>query len=277
MRSTQTACRAEARRAKADRGSNRRPIRLNPMRDKPARFRQISNELKQRCGGEMGDKFSFPAPPQTAPIHSRMTSASNTIEEEIHLAPSQLWMLPLLLWRMICAWFAGEAEFLSQARSQGATVETWEDHLLDLAIAEWNISALLSESSRRLLAGEPLDYRFIRISPMPADWRPAVVEDSQHLLQRFEAVARFHADPEAAIRAHAADILLAATSPLRLPASPASTSPGLRPVEANASIIVLICRSDCLPMSRSDRGRWRPRTCAADGGGWRGMRKCIPP
>jgi hypothetical protein len=117
----------------------------------------------------------------------------------------KLWMLPLILLAMICSFFSNEREFIRDHRKKRSTLTNWEDHILDLVEAEWNIDALKAEGARRLLAGEPLDFSTIRIPPPPDDWQP-LVTDAADLLRRFEAVAGFHSDPETFIRRHAARI-----------------------------------------------------------------------
>ena len=203
-----------------------------------------------------------------------MTHAAHIAEEDVKLELSQLWMLPLILFQMICSFFANERRFIRDHRRKRSSLTNWEDHILDLVEAEWNIDALKAEGARRLLAGDPLDFQTIRIPPPPDDWQP-LVQDAADLLRRFEAVAGFHADPETYIRRHAARISdRARRDPLRLDASHRSTSPGLRPVEAIGTANTdLAHRTVCLPMSRSDRRGHRAaltiaRSCARDGGGW---------
>ncbi|MDP3740644.1 MAG: hypothetical protein Q8R02_24875 [Hyphomonadaceae bacterium] len=184
-------------------------------------------------------------------------------------------MLPLILFRMICSFFQNEQAFIQEHRRKGVAPKDWQDHIPDLVEAEWAIDAIKAEGARRLLAGQPIDFYSIRIPAPPDDWQP-IVHDAADLMRRFEAVASFHADPEKFIRRHAERLVV--RNPLRLDASHRSTSPGLRPVEANGtSLIFLIRRSNCLPMSRSDRGRWMVASSRPDGGGWRGRRKSIPP
>jgi hypothetical protein len=117
----------------------------------------------------------------------------------------KLWMLPLILFQMICSFFTNERQFIRDHRRKRSSLTNWEDHILDLVEAEWNIDALKAEGARRLLAGDPLDFQTIRIPPPPDDWQP-LVQDAADLLRRFEAVAGFHADPETYIRRHAARI-----------------------------------------------------------------------
>src|SRR5262249_58740800 len=69
---------------------------------------------------------------------------------------------------------------------------------------------LKAEGARRILAGEPLDLASLMIGMPPQDllWNPPRSAIAMHL--RFEAIARFHADPEAAIRRYAARIAVRA-------------------------------------------------------------------
>jgi hypothetical protein len=133
-----------------------------------------------------------------------MTQADH-IAEDVRLELHQLWMLPLILFRMICSFFQTEQAFLREQRKKGSTPKAWEDHILDLVEAEWAIAAIKAEGARRLLASEPIDFSTIRIPAPPDDWQP-IVTDAADLMRRFEAIAGFHADPEKFIRRHAARI-----------------------------------------------------------------------
>jgi len=132
-----------------------------------------------------------------------MTHADHIAEDD--RPELKLWMLPLILVAMICSFFANERDFIRDHRKKRSPLTNWEDHILDLVEAEWNIDALKAEGARRLLAGEPIDFSTIRIPPPPDDWQP-LVHDAADLMRRFEAVASFHADPETYIRRHAARI-----------------------------------------------------------------------
>jgi hypothetical protein len=132
-----------------------------------------------------------------------MTHADHIAEDKT--PELKLWMLPLILFQMICSFFGNERDFIREHRKKHSSLANWEDHILDLVEAEWNIDALKAEGARRLLAGEPLDFSTIRIPPPPDDWQP-LVKDAADLLRRFEAVASFHTDPETFIRRHAARI-----------------------------------------------------------------------
>jgi hypothetical protein len=134
-----------------------------------------------------------------------MTQADHIAEDGLHLELNQLWMLPLILFRMICGFFSNEQKFLHAHRRKRSAPKDWQDHIPGLVEAEWAIAAIKAEGARRLLAGEPIDFNTIRIPAPPDDWQP-IVEDAQDLLRRFEAVAQFHANPEKFIRRHAARI-----------------------------------------------------------------------
>jgi len=133
-----------------------------------------------------------------------MTHADRIAEKDV-TPELKLWMLPLILFQMICSFFGNERDFIRDHRRKRSSLTNWEDHILDLVEAEWNIDALKAEGARRLLAGEPLDFSTIRIPAPPDDWQP-VVKDAADLMRRFEAVASFHSDPETFIRRHAARI-----------------------------------------------------------------------
>ncbi|MDP3739401.1 MAG: hypothetical protein Q8R02_18575 [Hyphomonadaceae bacterium] len=147
-----------------------------------------------------------------------MTQADHIAKDDVKLELSQLWMLPLILFRMICSFFQTEQKFIRDHRRKGVAPKDWEDHIPDLVEAEWAIDAIKAEGARRLLAGEHIDFNTIRIPAPPDDWQP-LVHDAADLMRRFEAVASFHADPEKFIRRHAARISdLARESIVRTPA-----------------------------------------------------------
>src|SRR5262249_4796861 len=111
-----------------------------------------------------------------------------------------------------------------------------------------------AEGARRILAGEPLDLANLMIGMPPEDllWNPPRSAIAMHL--RFEAIARFHADPEAAIRRYAARIAIRAT------------------VEAGATVVATDDLAPCAeptpeapPQSRPSSGE---RIRAPPQGGW---------
>ena len=191
-----------------------------------------------------------------------MTHADPIAKDGLKLELDQLWMLPLVLFQMICGFFSNEQTFIRQHRGKHSVPTDWESHIPGLLEAEWAIAAIKAEGARRLLAGEAIDFNSIPIPPPPGDWQP-LVKDAADLLRRFEAVASFHSDPETFIRRHAERLVR--RGPLRLPATPASTSPAFA-VEASATLLVLIHRPPCLPMR--SKGRWMVASSRPDGGGW---------
>ena len=80
----------------------------------------------------------------------------------------KLWMLPLILFQMICSFFANHVDRLKQMRS-GPLPKDWEDHFDRLMDAEWPMQAILAEGARRILAGQDLDYASITYSEPPPD------------------------------------------------------------------------------------------------------------
>jgi hypothetical protein len=87
-----------------------------------------------------------------------MTHVDHIAEEDVKLELSQLWMLPLILFRMICSFFQTEQAFIRDHRRKGSSPKDWEDHIPDLVQAEWAIAAIKAEGAPRLLAGEPIDF-----------------------------------------------------------------------------------------------------------------------
>ncbi len=138
-----------------------------------------------------------------------MTHADDIAESDIQLEPSQLWMLPILLFQIMAALFTDYAHKLKRLRRRKPPrSRKWQSCYADLCRCEYSIDVILAEGARRLLAGQPLDLESIVIPPPPSDWRPESMPRSAHDMSlRFEATALFHADPEAFIRRHAARIL----------------------------------------------------------------------
>jgi hypothetical protein len=149
-----------------------------------------------------------------------MTHADPIAQDDIHLEPSQLWMLPILLLQMMAAVFLGHAARLKRLRRRPPRTNKWTTCYWDLRLCEWSIEVVLAEGARRLLAGNPIDLDSIRIPPPPETWLPAMPRSARDMSLRFEATARFHADPESFIRRHAARIAAQA----RRDAEPSTTS-----------------------------------------------------
>jgi hypothetical protein len=133
-----------------------------------------------------------------------MTHADRIEGEGLCLELDQLWMLPLILLQMICAWFADERQALKRLRDRTPRGDLWREHYWSLRQCEWDIRVMLAEGARRILAGEAIDLPAILIPPPPEGWRPAMPQSSRAMCLRFEDVAAFHADPEAFITRHAA-------------------------------------------------------------------------
>ena len=131
-----------------------------------------------------------------------MTHADPIAADGLKLELNQLWMLPLVLFQMICGFFSNEQTFLHEHRRKRSAPADWQDHIPGLLETEWAIAAIKAEGARRVLAGAAIDFNTIPIPPPPGDWQP-LVKDAADLLRRFEAVASFHADPEKFIRRHA--------------------------------------------------------------------------
>ncbi len=142
-----------------------------------------------------------------------MTHADSIAQDDIHLEPSQLWMLPILLLQMMAAIFLGHAARLKRLRRRPPRTNKWTACYWDLRLCEWSIEVVLAEGARRLLAGKPIDLDSIRIRPPPETWLPAMPRSARDMSLRFEATARFHADPHSFIRRHAARIAAQADKP----------------------------------------------------------------
>ena len=148
-----------------------------------------------------------------------MTSADHPLEDGVRLEPGQLWMLPLILFRMICDFFQDEKAALKRLRHRTPKTGAWQAHYWDLRVCEWRIRIVLAEGAKRLLAGETIDLSSLVVPPMPEDWLPPMPASSRAMCLRFEDVANFHADPEAFIRRHAQRLAAQADRPAAPPAA----------------------------------------------------------
>ena len=171
------------------------------------------------------------------------------------------WFAPIA---MLIAWLAHLFEQISKLKRIRRTTKfkpNWRDHWQDLRQCEWIRDQILAAGAAQLLAGKALDLdAFIPSTEPPADYGGPCPKTPFDMNRRFLAMARFNADPEPAIRAHAMRIARRAgidlNSPLRL--ATRATSPGFAGGGLNAC-----CAEKSSLADR--RGRWR--ALARDGGG----------
>ncbi|MEQ1784653.1 MAG: hypothetical protein ABMA14_25175 [Hyphomonadaceae bacterium] len=118
------------------------------------------------------------------------------------IAPN--WSDPLA---MFIAWLVRIFEQITKLRSVRHTTRfksNWRDHWANLRQLEWMREQILGDCARRLLAGETLDAEsnFIPTTDPPADYGGPCPRTPFDMNRRFLAIARFNADPEAAILEH---------------------------------------------------------------------------
>ena len=173
------------------------------------------------------------------------------------------WFAPIA---MFIAWLAHLFEQIAKLKRIRGTTKfkpNWRDHWPDLRQCEWMRDQILAAGSAQLLAGKPLDLdAFIPTTEPPSDYGGPCPKTPFEMNRRFLAMARFNADPEPAIRAHAKRIARRAginlDSPLRLAAQ--ATSPGFAGGGLNAC-----CAEKSSLADR--RGRWIATSSSRDGGG----------
>jgi hypothetical protein len=139
------------------------------------------------------------------------------------------WFAPLAA---LIAWLAHLFDQIAKLKRIRRTTKfkpRWRDHWPDLRQCEWMRDQILASGAAQLLAGQELDLEaFIPSTEPPADYGGPCPKTPFEMNRRFLAIARFNADPEPAIRAHAKRIAkresIDLDSPLRLAAQ--ATSPG---------------------------------------------------
>ena len=133
------------------------------------------------------------------------------------------WFAPIA---MFIAWLAHLFEQIAKLKRVRRTTRfkhNWRDHWPDLRQCEWMRDQILAAGSAQLLAGKPLDLdAFIPTTEPPSDYGGPCPNTPFEMNRRFLAIARFNADPELAISAHAKRIARRAgvdlDCPLRLAA-----------------------------------------------------------
>jgi hypothetical protein len=178
------------------------------------------------------------------------------------------WFAPLAA---LIAWLAHLFDQIAKLKRIRRTTKfkpSWRDHWPDLRQCEWMRDQILASGAAQLLAGQELDLEaFIPSTEPPADYGGPCPKTPFEMNRRFLAMARFNADPEPAIRAHAKRIArregFDIDCPLRHAAPHRDTSPGFADGgKAPAPLASLAAR----------RGRWRARSYGRDGGGSRSSR-----
>ena len=173
------------------------------------------------------------------------------------------WFAPIA---MFIAWLAHLFDQISKLKRIRRTTKfksNWRDHWQDLRQCEWMRDQILAAGAAQMLAGKALDLdAFIPTIEPPSDYGGPCPKTPFEMNRRFLAIARFNADPEPAIRAHAKRIAqredIDLDSPLRL--ATRATSPGFAGGGLNAC-----CAEKSSLADR--RGRWIATSLSRDGGG----------
>ena len=126
--------------------------------------------------------------------------------DDTTLSWEQLWMLPLILFHVICEMFSSHVDHFKHLRRTRPMPKGWEQLIEPLQEAEWPVFSARAGGARRILAGEPLDMMSIPwTDPDPGQaWLQPRSAQAMHL--RMLDVFRFTSNPEFYIRRHAARI-----------------------------------------------------------------------
>jgi hypothetical protein len=107
----------------------------------------------------------------------------------------------------------------------------WQAHWPALRQSEWNVLQMQAVGAKLILEGKPLDLMTLSWNwVITADFNTQPPATYREMHRRFTQATRFLADAHRLITRHAKRI---AKSPLRLAATPQSTSPALRAKEEN--------------------------------------------
>jgi len=136
-----------------------------------------------------------------------MTTTADPREEETGLSLSELMMLPVILLWMTFQVFARHVAKLKELRRTRPLPRTWREHWPNLRKAEWHIQELTASGVAQILVRQELDLSNLFMNPDPPEAFGAMPASAWEMHRRFEAIARFHADPERYIRRAAWRIL----------------------------------------------------------------------
>ena len=133
------------------------------------------------------------------------------------------WFAPLAAFIAWLALLFDQIAKLKRVRRTTKFKPNWRDHWQDLRQCEWMRDQILAAGAAQLLAGKALDLNaFTPSSEPPEHYGGPCPKAPFEMNRRFLAMARFNADPEPAIRAHAKRIArregIDLDSPLRLAA-----------------------------------------------------------
>jgi hypothetical protein len=129
-----------------------------------------------------------------------MTAATSPCEQETGFSLKELIMLPvILLWLTLQA-FAQHAVKLKELRRTRPMPRNWQEHWSNLRLAEWHVQELTASGIAQLLSGGELDLGQLSMIPDPPGAFGQMPASAWEMHRRFEAIARFHAEPERYIR-----------------------------------------------------------------------------
>ena len=165
------------------------------------------------------------------------------------------WFAPLAAF---IAWLSHLFEQIAKLKRIRQTTHfkpNWRDVWPKLRQCEWLRDQMLAAGAAQLLAGKPLDLdNFTPSTEPPADFGGRCPATPFEMNRRVLAFARWNADPETAIREHAARITRNNSGcPLRHDSSHRATSPG----SADGGKEHRSLSSS----GASRRGRWIARAC----------------
>ena len=130
-----------------------------------------------------------------------MNAATTPCEQETGLSLKELMMLPVILLWLTFQVFARHVATLKEMRRTKPMPINWREHWPNLRLAEWHIRSLTSFGIKALLAGQELDLQDLpMVLDPPEDHYAPMPGSALEMHRRFEAAARFHADPERYIR-----------------------------------------------------------------------------
>ena len=129
-----------------------------------------------------------------------MTTTADPREAETGLSLKELMMLPVILLWMTFQVFARHVVTLKEMRRTRPLPINWQEHYERLRTVEWRIRGLTASGVAQILSGEELDLCQLFTDPDPPEEFGQMPASAWEMHRRFEAIARFYADPERYIR-----------------------------------------------------------------------------
>jgi hypothetical protein len=129
-----------------------------------------------------------------------MTTTADPREEDHGLSLTELMMLPVILLWLTFQAFAQQVVKLKELRRTRPMPINWQAHWANLRLAEWHIRELTASGIEQIVSGKELDLRQLVMDIDPPEEFGQMPASALEMHRRFEAIARFHADPERHIR-----------------------------------------------------------------------------